>query len=86
MEEHRKNAMHVAAAFAALGTLAAGGRGIPAALKWVAGAPDVNPRAVVLILIMFALCATFLGLCVKSFIDARRRQRDESSSSAVQSG
>jgi hypothetical protein len=74
-EAYRKHAMHVAAGFSALGALAAGGRGIPGAFKLLADEPQVNSRAVMMILLMFVLCAVFLGLCVKSFVDARRRQR-----------
>jgi hypothetical protein len=74
-EAYKKHAMHVAAGFGALGTFAAGGRGIPAAFKLLADDPQVNSRAVMMVLLMFVLCAVFLGLCVKSFIDARRRQR-----------
>ena len=76
-KEHlRKAAMHVAVVFALLGTLAAGGRGLPKIGALFADDPDANKRAIVMVLIMFALCAVFLALCIKSFVDARRRQGD----------
>jgi hypothetical protein len=74
-ERYRMHAMHVAACFGLLGMLAAGGRGIPGLIKLMSAESAVNPRAVTMVLIMFALCTAFLILCVKSFIDARRRQR-----------
>ncbi len=74
-ERYRMHAMHVAACFGVLGMLAAGGRGIPGLIKLMSGESAVNARAVTMILIMFGLCAAFVILCVKSFIDARRRQR-----------
>ena len=76
-ERYRKHAMHLAAGFAAVGTLASGGRGIQSLLKLLSGGSEVNSRAVTLVLIMFLLCAIVLGLCVKSFVDARRRQQAE---------
>lgn len=74
-EAYRKHAMHIAAAFGMLGMLAAGGRGIPGLAKLFSGDETVNGRAVAMILIMFVLCGVYVGLCVKSFVDARRRQK-----------
>ena len=74
-EAYRMHAMHIAATFGLLGTLAAGGRGIPGLIKLLSGDETVNGRAVTMVLIMFLLCGVFLILCIKSFIDARRRQK-----------
>lgn len=61
----RKHAMHAAAALALLGFLASAGRFIA-----VGAAPtSVGPAA---LLIMAILCGVFVGLCVRSFIAARR--------------
>jgi len=61
----RKHAMHAAAALALLGFLASAGRFIS-----VGAAPtSVGPIA---LLIMAVLCGLFVGLCVRSFIAARR--------------
>jgi hypothetical protein len=73
----RKAAMHVAVVFGLLGALAAGARGLPRIDTLLADDPQGNPRAVVMVLIMFALCTVFVVLCVKSFIDARRRQASQ---------
>ncbi len=76
-ELYRKHAMHVAAGVAALGTLASGGHGLRGLIKLTTSESAVNSRALTMVLVMFGLCAVFLALCVKSFIDARRRQRAE---------
>jgi hypothetical protein len=70
----RKMAMHVAVVFGLLGALAAGGRGLPKLGTLLSDSPDGNQRAVALVLTMFGLCTVFVVLCVKSFIDARRRR------------
>jgi hypothetical protein len=65
----RKHAMHAAAAVGLVG--AVGGlvmviRGLAAGIQ--------RPAAFVESAILAGLCALFVGLCVKSFIDARRRR------------
>ena len=61
----RKHAMHAVAAFGVLGLLAAAGRIAAAGLSFTpAGASLV---------IMVLLTGGFVCLCVKSFVDARRR-------------
>jgi len=66
-ESARKHAMHAAAALAAVGLLAALGRMAMAGLSF-------GPAGVSLVL-MVVLTGGFLAVCVKSFVDARRRQR-----------
>lgn len=71
LQEHlRKHAMHAAAAVGLLGFLGGAAdllrRSFTGKLEW--GAPVVSGA------LMAVLCAVFVGLCVKSFIDARRAQ------------
>ena len=65
-ESARKHAMHVAAALGALGFLAAAGRIVMAG-------PSLSPAGISLVM-MLLLTGGFVALCVKSFVDARRRQ------------
>ena len=64
----RKHAMHLASALALLGLLAAVGRVLSAGLS-------VSPAGG-LVLILALITAVFLVLCIKSFIDARRKRDD----------
>jgi peptidoglycan/LPS O-acetylase OafA/YrhL len=66
-ERLRKHMMHVAAALGTLGLLAALGRIATAGLHLSAAGVSLS--------LMVVLCGGFLGLCVKSFVDARLRQR-----------
>ena len=67
-EAARKHAMHLAAGLALLGLLAAVGRMASAGLS--ASAAGVS------LLIMALLTGGFLILCIKSFVDARRRRAE----------
>ena len=69
----RKHAMHAAAMVALLGALASSGRAV-ASLAKLAGGGDVKASALGSVLIMAATCWVLVALCVKSFIDARRRR------------
>jgi hypothetical protein len=66
----RKHAMHAAAALGLLGVLTGLGRLLAAA---VAGKLTLG-LATICISLMIVLCAVFVGLCVNSFIQARRRR------------
>lgn len=71
LQEHlRKHAMHAAAALGLLGFLGAGvqflRRAFGGNFQWTEGTISQA--------IMAVLCGVFVGLCVKSFIDARRAQ------------
>lgn len=74
-EEWRKHAMHGAVLIGLLGALAAGGRGAMSLVKLMGGA-DVNMRSLMFLGAMFVLCGVYVGLCVNSFIQARKRQRE----------
>jgi len=78
VEKYRKHAMHVAAAIGLLGAIGALGRGLPKIGDFFATDPDVNTRPVLMILLMAAVCVVFVGLCVHSFIQARKRQAAQS--------
>jgi hypothetical protein len=69
----RMHAMHGAAMIGVLG-FAGTIPGLISAIKWLAGTAPARPAAVVSQVIMCALCALFVALCVKSFIDARRNR------------
>lgn len=77
----RTHAMHVAAAFGLLGTLGGLGMGLPKLGALLAGTAE-RPVAIQLQIAMGVISLIFLGLCVKSFIDARRaRQQDDGAKS-----
>lgn len=68
--ELRKHAMHGAAAVAAVGLLAAGGRMVSVLLRSAEKAPSI--AGILSMGAMAALCVVFLVLCIRSFIAARR--------------
>jgi hypothetical protein len=71
-ESLRKHAMHLAAMVGLLGVIGALVRPIQ---KLASGAEVRADAALLSQLLMAVLCAVFLGLCVNSFIQARRRRR-----------
>ena len=72
-DKRRKMAMHIAVTVGLLGFLGtvSGLLKLPALLS---GGVVERPGAVVSKSIMAALMAVYVGMCVKSFIDARRRR------------
>jgi hypothetical protein len=50
--------------------------------KFLSNDPDLNRRAFVFVWLMAILCTIFVVLCVRSFIDARKRRQLEESSAA----
>jgi hypothetical protein len=71
-KEHlRKHAMHAAALVGLVGCVVPAVRALPELGALFSGTAK-NPPAVVSQLVMALLCAGFVGLCVKSFVDARR--------------
>jgi small-conductance mechanosensitive channel len=73
-EKLKKHAMHAASVLALLALGGTAG-GVVKSVKLALGQEVARPQAVVVQAIMFVLCATFLALCVKSFIDARKRRQ-----------
>ncbi len=69
-ERMLKHAMHAAAMLGLIGFLMPA---IRLAVKLSAG-DDIKPVALWTNVAMAVLCAIFVGLCIKSFIDARRRR------------
>lgn len=69
----RKHAMHVAALFGLIGALGGLGMGLPKLGKLIAGTAE-RPLAVQMQIAMGIISLIFLALCVKSFIDARRKK------------
>jgi hypothetical protein len=70
-ERYLKHAMHAAATAGLLGFLLAAGRFIPKAVR---EGVDTSNVATVSTGLMMVLCLVFVGLCVNSFIQARRRR------------
>lgn len=69
----RKHVMHVAALVGLLGTLGGLGMGLPKIGALMAGTA-ARPLAVQMQIAMGIISLIFLALCVKSFIDARRKK------------
>ena len=70
-ERYRKHALHAAAVVGVVGFLGAA-RGLPGLMDWMSGSEVDRPTAVLAQSAMAVLMALFVGLCVKSFVDARR--------------
>jgi hypothetical protein len=70
-ERFLKHAMHAAAALGLIGFLAALGRLVPGLVR--AGVDVTNP-AQVAVALMALICGVFVGLCVRSFMVARRNR------------
>jgi hypothetical protein len=70
----RKHAMHAAAALGLVGLLGVGARCLPPLFKLLAGESIPRPAAFASQAVTAVLCAVFVGLCVNSFIQARRRR------------
>lgn len=70
-ERYRKHALHTAAVVGVVGFLGAA-RGLPGLLDLMAGNEVDRPVAVAAQSAMAVLMALFVGICLKSFIDARR--------------
>jgi uncharacterized membrane protein HdeD (DUF308 family) len=66
----KKHAMHLASLLALLG-VAGSTMGFVSFLKLITGTPVARPFAAQMQAAMFIICLTFLGLCVRSFREAR---------------
>jgi uncharacterized membrane protein len=67
-ENLRKHVMHAAAALGVIGLIAALARLLPAVFK----ADVIVSEAHIALALMALICAVFVALCVRSFIQARR--------------
>jgi uncharacterized membrane protein len=67
----RKHAMHVAVVVGLLGFVAGVGRAVPVALSGTIN----NTKAFAMVVAMAVTCGIYVALCVKSFVDARRRRQ-----------
>jgi fluoride ion exporter CrcB/FEX len=72
-EKRRKMAMHIAVAVGLLGFLGTVS-GLIDLPTLISGGTVARPAAVISKSIMAALMAVYVTMCVKSFIDARRRR------------
>ena len=72
-DKKRKMAMHIAVTVGLLGFLGSVS-GLVDLPSLISGLPVARPVAVISKSIMAVLMAVYVGLCVKSFIDARRRR------------
>ena len=72
-EKRRKMAMHIAVTVGLLGFLGTI-TGLLKLFTMLAGGEVARPTAVVAQSIMAILMLVYVGMCVKSFIDARRRR------------
>jgi fluoride ion exporter CrcB/FEX len=72
-EKRRKMAMHIAVTVGLLGFLGTVS-GLVDLPTLISGGTVARPAAVISKSIMAALMAVYVGMCVKSFIDARRRR------------
>jgi hypothetical protein len=70
-ERYRKHTLHAAAVVGVLGFLGTL-RGLLGLIDLISGASVERPAAIVSQSVMAVLMAVFVGMCVKSFIDARR--------------
>ncbi len=76
-EKWRMHAIHGAVIVGLLGLLAAGGRGATGMMKLMSDNPAVNGRSLFFVCAMAVLCGVHVGLCVQSFLQARKRRREE---------
>jgi uncharacterized membrane protein len=70
-EKFRKHSMHAVLVLALLGLLGTVS-GIPKLFSYLGGTEIARPSAVLVQSIMAILCLAFLGLGIKSFMDARK--------------
>src|ERR1700735_1424536 len=69
----RKHAMHGAAMIGLIGSVVPGYR----VVRGLFNPESILPAAMIAQAVMSLACLVFVGLCVKSFIDARRRRKNE---------
>jgi hypothetical protein len=72
-ERYRKHALHVATVVGVVGFLGSA-RGLAGLIDLITGTQVERPAAVVSQSVMAGLTAVFVGMCLKSFVEARRRR------------
>ena len=72
-ERYRKRALHVATVVGVVGFLGAA-PGLAALINLIAGTEVERPAAVMAQSVMAVLTAVFVGMCLKSFLSARRQR------------
>ncbi len=73
----RKQAMQVAVTIATLGVVIAGCRALYTTIRWASGDP-INRFAFKMVLATGVVCVVFVGWCVLSFVQGRRRNSADS--------
>jgi hypothetical protein len=73
----RKHAMHAAAMVGLIGCIGAGVMAVPKLVTMLSGGEVERRNAVIAQTVMAGLCLVFVLLCVKSFVDARRRRASQ---------
>lgn len=68
----KKHVMHAAVTLALLGGLVALVQGVRQIVQWMVSGKEILPLAAGMIWAMTVLCFVFVGLCVRSFIAARK--------------
>ncbi len=68
----KKHVMHAAVTLALLGGLLASGQGVSQIVQWMVWGKEISPLAAGMIWAMAVICFAFVGLCVQSFIAARK--------------
>jgi hypothetical protein len=72
-ERYRMHAMHGAAVIALIGLLGSI-RGVGGGVRLLLGGEVARPAAAISQTLMAILLAVFIGLCVRSFVEARRQR------------
>ena len=75
----KKHVMHAAVTLALVGGLLALGQGVSQIVQWMVSGKEILPLAAGMIWAMAVICFAFVGLCVQSFIAARKaREKGDS--------
>ena len=73
----RTHMMHITSLLALLATLASGGRALPRMGFLFTQGGEGSRIAVIFVLLMMLICAAYFGLCLGSFMKARRQRLAE---------
>lgn len=78
----RKHAMHAAVIFGLLGAVLGFGKGMMDLIKLFKGDP-VNVTSMTFVWMMVLLCAAFVFLCIRSFIESKKRRIEAEANAAT---